>query len=531
MNGMRTPDNKIRICNVVLLILMSAGSGVFMIIMPKYADDLWYMTNIRYWFDAQGIWYPTDGGNIFKFGIPWEGIRTTIYEHWQTDNARLCNIVVIFFLLLPKWEGSCVALLCWIGAMYYSFKLSGIGWKVSRLVPVALALWSFMMPWSQQMGALDYQFNYVVSSGMMLCLLYHMKRGVRNPIGYAGIFGASIFIGAWHEGFSFPVMFGLMAVIIFYKKCRRKDVITVLVGLSIGLALLMIAPCLEDKLPREISARNHTLSAFVRSFIIHPAFISFIIIISLAAFKNRSKKILRNPYMVFIIVSGVLAIIMQFIVTQTRRTGWWADLISVIGIMYVLHSCFYTKGNNVKKNIIYIISSVCVLAYWIIVNISTIRFAALSRDVTREYVLENKTITFKEFRKLSYLSLLCLYTPDVKSFHYIPWIVRHYGYYGKHDVLAVIPDCLRNIDSNSGESIDIRNEFKIKEDNIFTTRHYEYGDNINVAVTYTNGTKRQRIFTAFPFISERDGKSYTYLYSAPDLIGNIIGTIKYISIQ
>ena len=523
---------KIRALNQLAVLFLTIGIGIFFICTPKYADDLWYMTNIRYWFDAQGIWYPTDGGNIFKFGIPWEGIRATMHEHWQTDNARLCNIVVIFFLLLPKLMGSCVALLCWVGAMYYSFKLSGIDWKVSRLVPVSLAVWSFMMPWSQQMGGLDYQFNYVVSSGVMLWLLYRMKRGARNLMGYAGIFCASIFIGAWHEGFSFPVIAGLLAVAIFYKKWRRKDVITVLAGLTIGLALLMIAPCLEDKLPREISARNHTLSAFVRSFIIHPAFITFIIIISFAAFKNRCKKILRNPYMVFIIVSGGLAVIMQFIVTQTRRTGWWADLVSVIGIMYILHSCFCcTKGNNVKKNVIYIISSVCALSYWIIVDISTIRFAALSRDITREYVLENKTITFKEFRELSYLSVLCLYTPDVKSFHYIPWIVRHYGYYGKHDVLAVIPACLRDIDSHSGESIDRRNEFKIKEDNLFTTRHYEYGDNINVAVTYANGMKRQRVFTAFPFISERDGKSYTYLYSDADLIGDIIGTIKQISIQ
>lgn len=522
---------KIRALNQLAVLFLTIGIGIFFICTPKYADDLWYMTNIRYWFDAQGIWYPTDGGNIFKFGIPWEGIRATMHEHWQTDNARLCNIVVIFFLLLPKLMGSCVALLCWVGAMYYSFKLSGIDWKVSRLVPVSLAVWSFMMPWSQQMGGLDYQFNYVVSSGVMLWLLYRMKRGARNPMGYAGIFCASIFIGAWHEGFSFPVIAGLMAVIILYKKCRRKDIITVLAGLTIGFVLLMMAPCLGDKLPREISARNHTFSAFVRAFIIHPAFITFIIIISWAALKNRCENILRNPYMFFIIVSGGVAIIMQFIVTQTRRTGWWADLVSVIGIMYVLHSCFYTKGNNVRKNVIYIISSVCVLVYWIIVDISTIRFAALSRDVTREYVLENKTIIFKEFRELSYLSVLCLYTPDVKSFHYIPWIVRYYGYYGKHDVLAVIPDCLRNIDSHSGKNIDRRNEFKIKEDNIFTTRHYEYGDNINVAVTYINGTKRQRIFTAFPFISERDGKSYTYLYSEADLIGNIIGTIKQISIQ
>lgn len=452
---------KIRALNQLAVLFLTIGIGIFFICTPKYADDLWYMTNIRYWFDAQGIWYPTDGGNIFKFGIPWEGIRATMHEHWQTDNARLCNIVVIFFLLLPKLMGSCVALLCWVGAMYYSFKLSGIDWKVSRLVPVSLAVWSFMMPWSQHMGGLDYQFNYVVSSGLMLWLLYRMKRGVRNPISYIVLFGASIFIGAWHEGFSFPVIAGLMAVIIFYKKCRRKDVITVLIGLSTGLVLLMIAPCLADKLPREISARNHTFSAFVRAFIIHPAFITFIIIISWAALKNRCENILRNPYMFFIIVSGGVAIIMQFIVTQTRRTGWWADLVSVIGIMYVLHSCFYTKGNNVRKNVIYIISSVCVLVYWIIVDISTIRFAALSRDVTREYVLENKTIIFKEFRELSYLSVLCLYTPDVKSFHYIPWIVRYYGYYGKHDVLAVIPDCLRNIDSHSGKNIDRRNEFKI----------------------------------------------------------------------
>lgn len=60
--------------NMLWILLYMVGFGVFIIGMPKYIDDYWYMAPLKPWFDSQGIINPDKGGNIIEAGIPWSEI-------------------------------------------------------------------------------------------------------------------------------------------------------------------------------------------------------------------------------------------------------------------------------------------------------------------------------------------------------------------------------------------------------------------------------------------------------------------------
>lgn len=94
----------------------------------------------------------------------------------MTDNIRLGNLLILFFLLLPKWVGSSIMTLLWVYGVMDALKLSGIDWYKSALVPLALFLWTFGILWSENYGVMDYQFNYLFSLAVAMWLLRFLER-------------------------------------------------------------------------------------------------------------------------------------------------------------------------------------------------------------------------------------------------------------------------------------------------------------------------------------------------------------------
>lgn len=90
--------------------LFAIGMGIFLIGMPKYLDDLWFLCSFGDWFRGNGVDYPTNDINLFSTEFPWKEIQETWRDHYMYDNARLGNIIVVLFLLLPKWIGSLICL-------------------------------------------------------------------------------------------------------------------------------------------------------------------------------------------------------------------------------------------------------------------------------------------------------------------------------------------------------------------------------------------------------------------------------------
>ena len=196
--------------NGLWILLFLVGMGFFFIGMPKYYDDYWYMWHLYPWFETQGILYPENGGNIFSAGIPWQGIFDTWVEHYNEDNIRLPNMLVPVFLLFPKWIGSGLMVLLSGWTIVLVLKVSNIDWHKSPLVPPVIFYWMFMMPWRDYFGALDYQFNYILSSWVALILLTFLHPDGRCAgksewnLKCAGVFLLAFITGICHEGIGVP---------------------------------------------------------------------------------------------------------------------------------------------------------------------------------------------------------------------------------------------------------------------------------------------------------------------------------------
>lgn len=520
--------------NLILLLLVSAGMGIFLIGMPKYADDLWYLVRMRPWFESQGVWYPTDGGNFFTAGIPWREIVDTIREHLAYDNARVCNMVVIIFLLMPKWIGSGIALLAWIGAMYFSFGLAGVNWSRSRLVIPALAMWSLMMPWSQQMGALDYQFNYLVSSGLMLWFLRSMQTGAMRRWPGSVLFAVVFFIAIWHEGFALPVLTGLIAVgVLDQKLFRSKEMIIIVSGLFLGLIWFLIAPSTGIRFVREVSWHNFDIADIGKAFLSHPAYLIFMALIIGLIIRHRAFNKIVGRNILFWGIGGLTVIILQMFVTHTRRTGWWADIAGIIGVIYLLRVYWgriLKKYVLIRRGLLISLVSVCI-AYWSVVDILTIRISTQSREWTRQFLFERKNTIFSDVLTLADMPVFCLYTPDAGLYHSVFWLARHYHYYGKIGVMTIIPERLRYIDDRCGRKIEGDGNVRDIDGILVAKGEYEFCDEIHASVRYSNGVVRSREYRVYTFESEADGRQYHYLYPEPDLIGDHSGEIEEIKIM
>ena len=79
----------------------------------------------------------------------------------KIKNLTLPNELCLL-LFMPKWVGSGIAVLCLYYTVMASFRLIGVDWRRSDVVPLMLSMWYFLMPWQNHMGGLVYQFNYLL---------------------------------------------------------------------------------------------------------------------------------------------------------------------------------------------------------------------------------------------------------------------------------------------------------------------------------------------------------------------------------
>lgn len=161
--------------NILWILLYIIGVGIFMIGTPKYVDDLWYLMDIRPWFEKLSLIEPTNTPFPVNARLPLREVWSTWISHFGNDNSRLANLTATFLLVFPKQLGSGLSVCLWLFAILSGFKLSGVSWRHSVIVPIGLLLFT-IVPWSQQIGALDYQCNYVWATALMLSYISFVLR-------------------------------------------------------------------------------------------------------------------------------------------------------------------------------------------------------------------------------------------------------------------------------------------------------------------------------------------------------------------
>lgn len=515
----KTEQTATGIMNAVWAALYLVGLGIFLVFMPKYNDDFWYATPLREWFAAIGCSGLECGmRDVATHGVPFRAIAEVWREHCVTDNARLCNLVVPFFLILPKWVGSLLALGAWAVVMRVSLRLAGVDMRRSPVVMAALILWSFAMAWQQHMGSLVYQFNYLIGSGVIMWyILFALETG-DSFHRLVLLFLAGTVAGAWHEGFSLPTVAGLAVVMLVFKRCRRKNLAVAMAGLLCGAAILMLAPAGQERLGRELLHGMSLSRGMLRLIAGHPAFLLFMAM-WVAGLERRGRKVV-TPLMVFIIAGSVAILAVQLLTTGERRVGWWADMMSVVGVSALLEEMRRPGGPAVRRMLqaAYIAGGVAVCAHWAAVDAYTLGIRKTFAEILDRHVRRGQRVVFSDIPVFGDIPAICAGIPDVGLYispYTLPYLDRYYHGDNKEDYLTVIPSALRHVSAEAGEEVPggsgmrrLGGLFFMKANTPGTPERKER----EMTVTMTTGLRTSAVFICSPFVSERDGCEYNFCY-------------------
>lgn len=518
--------------NCLWIFLFIAGFGAFFIGMPKYYDDYMFMVHLRPWFAEQGVEIPENGGNIFKWGIPWDAIFDTWVEHYKEDNIRIPNLLITFFLMFPKWLGSGLMTLLWGWTVISGFKFSAVNWRYSPLVPPAMALWMFFMPWRCYFGAMDYQFNYILSTWMALQLLLWLRRceiynnGLSSPqwTRFISGFCFGIVAGMCHEGISVPLAAGLFMLVV----CRRiRDVRTygAICGLIIGAIVLLTVPGMRYREDHLIHSQN-LLWVIQNLKMDGVAMWIYTVLLFLTIVRKGWKCLINDRIILFVCVNIIVSLSILFYCGALGRACFWLDFICITGSIYIFRMNFKkcTEKYSATGIIIAIPILMSVYVHQMAVGYYSLKLRKLQQEVMCRYVDNPEGYMFGNILTLDKAPLVCGYLPDSNFVYTAMFNVRWYFNFGQKYwkcCEVIFPEELRYIDGTQGDQVagdgSVREIAGIYYAPLESVGGRGIADNDYVSLWMDFGKGYVHVgCAANVFRSERDGKEYVWLLPAFD---------------
>lgn len=505
--------------NTLWLLIFFILLGIFLIGMPKYIDDYNYLVQLKPWFDKQGIDTPENGGNIFKYGIPFNEIFETWSYRFNIDNTRLGNMLVVFLLLFPKWFGSSLMFICAIWILNSIIKIAGIDWKKSALVPVAIILYAFFMPWRNHLGSLDYQINYIVPMSFGLELYLQMLKKDDNWKRNAGIFILALLLGAWQEAISAPITMWLVILLLAKMRLEKKQWIS-LVGLLMGLGFIFCAPGQHGRFSDlwGILFDKFTLEYFFRVLICTPTFYVFLAFLGviIILYRRKIRNRIIDSHIFFFIISGLGSVGLVLFAYTDARVGSWASLMGIVGILYLLNQYWPSYWASYRKSNVWIGIFLLAVTYvhWIAVDYYVIQIRRVFLDGIERYVkTPHKTVFAKVIDKNEFL-LITANMPDVGIFSFGSSGINEYYSEMSHmpsaRKFAFIPDELRNACNSNSYRIPGTAKMRYCNGRYYgPMRDFDGFTSLNI---YYDGKPRKTLVCLYPFVSEKDGKEYMHYY-------------------
>ena len=512
--------------NYVWLSLFAIGIGIFLMVTPKYYDDYWYMWDFNWWYNQQGIWYPTEGGNIFKYGIPWESLFHTIRYHVEEDNMRAANMFGPFMLLFPKWVGSLVSLVSVIITIFLIFKLAKVDISRSWLMSICIGMWTWTMLWHDYMGTVIYQYNYLLSGAIYLGLVYLLfkhKMGIGKRIGFILL---CILGAVWHEGFTIPLVSSLVIVVIFFKDSRNWKIYTAIVILALGLIWHFGGVSTRSRMVDTWLGISWRL---VLTHLFYHKAIIIALIVSIIFIWKKGIKIYLNDRLRVLLISGIIVAFGQAYYTDISRSAWWADVASILLTLQLLRQLDGTprKGYRGWRGIFS--ASILILSYALLVavDIFTIKFAREYPKIIKEYIENPPGYQYSELLDYKWNNLFFLQFNTQEIFRLPSFISWYYGYDNdKRKRQYVVPSELRNVTLDKCEPIagntNLMKYGRYMVAPVDTIEDYYIFSIIDYGWFKTG----DRWIKAVPFTSEGDGQRYVYAFPYIKMTEYKLGNVK-----
>ncbi len=322
------------IASVVLTIAIAIG---WMCATPIHTDDFFYQRMPGP--DEETAMWTCSGEFITSFSQ----VPEAIVNHRHTINGRFSNFAYLAVQPLPMWL---IKLLC--GVFLASFGLVLWRWCGRRswlnptyAIGVPLLLWTGLQ-WNDQMQSSDFQFNYTVTSLMMVGCMMFFFRSDRRPGPWAWVLLA--IFAVWHE--CFTIAFGCLLGVKWLFRPNRYTFIACLV--LVAGALVQFSPGTEARMYD--NALVSTLTYYPWTLLLSKGWVS---IVALVWWPLRRRKVEAETRRLFdcfgfgLLLAWVATILLIALVAAPQRAHWPNDVIAICFILSILGTYKPVKLPNV----------------------------------------------------------------------------------------------------------------------------------------------------------------------------------------
>lgn len=530
------------VINFGSIILFVGLMGAMMLLMPRMMDDIWFLFQLRPWYEAQGMSFPDRAGDIFGTPGVVDGIRQIWLDHYYTDNIRFGNILAPILLVLPLWIGKSLSILILFYILYGMSAIAGFDIRRSPLCILMLALLGFVLTWNENLVVLDYQLNYIWSSGITIYLLRCLGIGSSSELKkrksgiwrLTGIFVLGILCGGWHEGFGAPVLAAMAIMSIFYGTWRTRNFLIAEAGLLIGLLYLTLSPGMIRRIEADVNSA-FTLGIGLNYAIMCGTWVISILLI-IVAYRCRLKEFFKGDKLsVFLVLTCFVSFMISVRVNAPGRASWWGRLMSVTLLMHVLIRNWPSYWSTYRKCGLKWVSGVAMLLCVIRFGYGVaycIEYRKSYPVYMQEYERHPSGTVFGKVWEPRFLSPLAFYMPyswfPNDAFLWIgPYTLKVKE--GRPAFCGVVPEELRCVTSTSGTAIPGGSNIRELDGYLFMPWNEEDASHIlAMQVDYGAGYK-EKYAHPYEFVSEADGQRYVYVQVFGNWFDYYLGELRRIA--
>lgn len=470
------------------LLVLAVGLWIMMWIFPYALDDYRFMRFLQ--IDENGLPDKIDWDNFIYYFVHLK----------QNDCLRLANMTAVFMLALPKWA---LGLLC--GVIFpLALWLITKTLNLERGIPEIALLTMFFLPWWDGIATIMFNFNYSWSSAVLALALWLFFRD-KHLNWFVGGFVGSL-LGLWHEGFAAPALAGMGICWIIWKKFRSPGHTLMLMAMCLGVAFLLWVPGMRPKLFEQPNLFNaYDLARIALNLL--PVWIFFIL--SAISWQNCISKKNLPIWLTFVIICIFSAALRS--VYDAPRAGWAAVFIGCVGTVWLSSYVFAGLRHSLKR-LSAIISFILVALHLTVTDIETFRERNILNQVIEFIRDDSQTghiIFIKGMKTFNNAPLIAWGKPlqtlwlwnSCENYYHFPLDKRFYH---------VIPDELRTF--KPVRENQLNDSIWLTKEGWIVKKGHNYPPHRIITLVETP-IFSERVVTDFqPFISECDGKDYTFIF-------------------
>lgn len=418
----------------ILIVIAIAGLALLYAVSPMQADDFWYLMT------AATAWSPLEAmQRVWQ-----ESVR-----HWSFDTGRLANLICAPFLtVVPKWAFAMLCAAALVIIVHYSRWLADASARSMRSFLLVAGI-VFALPWFDFMFSVVFALNYLWTSSLVLMALWYVFKADHHwHFSAARTVGGMLIclLAGWmHEGFSVPLLCGIVACFIVERRLPARRSQLFIGAFAVGALLIAVSPALHARVADGVYGfgRFDGTKAVAVASLFNCLYLVFVAVAAATLFRRPDRRAVAR--IVSLLTATTVSTAMLYLFYTGPRMAWFGQLFSGIGILYCcsLYRFRLRHGWKALWTTLIIIGVAAHLGYAIVWQQRLTR----EFDAVRELytVSADGRVFFDVTRTRVDASLL---KPSFRQFNESSPIQQFSYYYGPHKPdLRLLPADLQRVDT------------------------------------------------------------------------------------